>query len=76
MDGGYKKCYIGSSCESLSRRMARHRSKCTAYLNGKVEHTRPFYSFDEFGVGNCKIELFEHYPCDEKDELRKKRGNI
>ena len=74
VDVGYKKCYIGSTCESLNQRMARHRSKYAAYLNGKVEHTRSFYLFDEFGVDNCKIELIEHYPCDEKDELRKREG--
>ena len=25
VDVGYNKCYIGSTCESLSQRMARHR---------------------------------------------------
>ena len=74
VDVGYKKCYIGSNCESLSQRMARHRRKYTAYLNGKAEHTRSFYLFDEFGVDNCKFELIQHYPCDENDELRKREG--
>ena len=24
VDNGYNKCYVGSTCESLSQRMARH----------------------------------------------------
>ena len=27
VDVGFNKCYIGSTCESLSKRMERHRSK-------------------------------------------------
>ena len=74
VDVGYKKCYIGSTCESLSQRMARHRQKYTTYLKGNIEHTRSFYLFDEFGVENCKIEWVEDYPCNNKQELLKREG--
>ncbi len=31
--------------------------------------------FDEYGVENCKIELIENYPCDNKEELLKREGH-
>ena len=30
--------------------------------------------FDTYGLENCKIELVELYPCNSKEELRKKEG--
>ena len=73
-DIGYHKCYIGSTCESLTQRMARHRWKYTQYLKGKTECTRSFLLFDEYGVENCKIELIEDYRCENKSELLKREG--
>ena len=29
---------------------------------------------DEYGVENCKIELIEAYPCENKEELRRREG--
>ena len=55
-DVGYKKCYIGSTIQSLSNRMARHRSH---YRNGTQE-TNAKLLFDEFGIDNCKIELIKN----------------
>ena len=74
VDVGYKKCYIGSTCESLSQRMARHRQKYKSYLKGRAENTRSFFLFDEFGVDNCKIELIEICCCNSKMELLKQEG--
>lgn len=74
VDIGYNKCYIGSTCESLSQRMARHKQKYKSYLQGKTENTRSFFLFDEFGTDNCKIELIELYPCNSKMELLKQEG--
>ena len=73
-DIGYNKCYIGSTYESLAKRMARHRSSYNDYLNGKVSKIRSYCLFDEYGVNNCKIELIENFPCNTKDELRKREG--
>ena len=33
VDVGYNKCYIGSTCESLSKRMERHRKQYKEYIN-------------------------------------------
>ena len=73
VDVGYNKCYIGSTCESLSKRMARHRSK---YLYGseKDKGRRINSLFDDFGMDNCKIELVEEYPCSNKMELLRQEG--
>ena len=44
VDVGYNKCYIGSTCEALSQRMARHRSNYKRYLQGKhLAHTSSFF---------------------------------
>ena len=71
----YSKCYIGSTCESLSQRMARHRNKYKVYLKGDITLTRSFDLFDQYGVENCKIELIENFPCENKEELRKREGH-
>ena len=62
-DAGEGDVYYGSTTETLSRRMAKHRAQsCCKIL------------FDKYGVENCFIELVEEYPCDTKDELTKKEG--
>ena len=73
-DNGFNKCYIGSTCEDLNRRMAGHRIKYRRYLNGENENFTVFNLFDEYGVENCKIELLENYPCNSRAELHAKEG--
>ena len=71
VDVGYNKCYIGPTCESLSKRTERHRSQYSPYLEGKRQYlTSSFFLFDEFG----KIEWIEDYPCSSKKELEKREG--
>ena len=74
VDVGYNKCYVGSTCESLSKRMERHRNSDNQYLQGKYNKARSFELFDEFGVENCKILLLQDYPCENKEQLRAKEG--
>ena len=76
VDVGYSKCYIGSTCENLCVRMARHKYHYNhrdddAYKN---KHTNVNLLFDEFGKDSCKIELIETYPCNNKEELTKREG--
>ena len=73
-DIGYNKCYIGSTTETLSQRMARHKGRYKEYLSGGADNTRSHWLFDEFGVENCKIELVEIYPCNSKEELERQEG--
>ena len=76
VDVGYNKCYIGSTTETLSRRMARHRSNYNKHTEANdKKYERSMMLFDEFGVENCKIELIENYPCNSKDELFKREGH-
>ena len=71
------KCYIGSTCEELSQRMARHRALFKQFSKGgKVTHIRSYDLFNEYGVENCKIELIEYFKCDTLQELRRKEGEI
>ena len=73
-DVGYNKCYIGSTCESLSQRMARHRHNYKQFLNGNHGCSTAFLIFGEFSIDNCKIELLETYPCNSKEELERREG--
>ena len=73
IDNDYRKCYIGSTCESLSQRMARHRYN---HHNSEKWKNRTGANklFDEFGMENCKIELIECFPCENREELLKREG--
>jgi hypothetical protein len=49
-------CYVGSTCQALSKRMAYHRKARTR----KVKHTKGIYSkMLEIGVDKFYIELIE-----------------
>ena len=70
------KLYIGSTTKNyLSERMAYHRSD---YKQWKKNNARDRISscdlFEEYGIGNCKIELLEVTPCNSKDESKKLEG--
>ena len=74
VDNGYNKCYIGSTIEALSVRMAKHRSGYRNYLSGGHADYKVFEIFNEFGIDDCKIELIEEYPCENKMQLLKREG--
>ena len=73
-DLGYNKMYIGSTCEILSKRMARHRAGYNYKRKNEKKNCASVRLFDEFGIDNCKIELVENYPCSSKEELFKREG--
>ena len=74
-DSNFTKCYIGSTIEELSQRMAKHRTKYKLYLNNKYPYTTSFGLFKEFGLDDCKIELLELYPCNSRAELEAREGH-
>ena len=76
VDVGYNKCYIGSTCEELSQRMARHRNQYNNYSKEAQKFMTSFYLFQEFGIENCKIELVEVFPCETSMELRSREGHF
>ena len=69
------KIYIGSTTKQyLSQRMERHRNKYKGWKKGKERLTNSFLLFDEYGLENCEIVLFELFPCNSKDELNSREA--
>ena len=66
-------CYIGSTTQPLSKRMASHR-KCS---NDIANRDRLLYTkMRDLGVANFYIELLEDYPCDNVEQLRRREGHF
>ena len=61
------KVYIGSTYMTLEERYKIHKKQKRAYDNGPYVYV---YSYDI--LDNSKIELIEHYPCDNERELAKR----
>ena len=74
VDVGYNQCYIGSTTETLSNRLSKHRCQYKMYKEGKKNKVNCCLLFDEYGIENCKIELVETYPCSCVEELRTREG--
>ena len=61
--------YVGSTTQPLCKRMAAHKN------NSKFKpHYKLYTKMDEVGLDNFYIELIEKYPCENKEELRKREG--
>ena len=69
VDKGFKKCYIGSTIETLSHRMAKHRFDYGKWQSGEKNFCSSFEMFEEFGVENAMMGLVEKFPCDDREEL-------
>ena len=69
-------CYIGSTIQSLSDRFTNHKSCYKQWLNDRHSKTTVYDLFERYGVGNCKIELIENFPCDSKADLERREGEI
>ena len=62
--------YVGSTCQSLSQRMTKHRwsmktNNHKGMLNDKIK---------EHGIDAFYIELLEEYPCNNKEQLCAREG--
>ena len=57
--GYYNLCYLGSTCEKLSKRMERHRADYNIYVDGK-KHFTTSYQY-QMNMEKRKIELIENY---------------
>jgi hypothetical protein len=68
------KVYIGATCGELSKRLSKHKSQYKQWINGN----KLFYytSFVILELGNYYIELIENYPCESKNELHRREGEI
>ena len=74
VDNAYTDCYIGSTVQSLSTRMASHRRWYKSYKAGNTNYVTVYALFDLHGIDNCKIELVEEYPCESIEQLSKREG--
>ena len=59
--------YIGSTTQSLAKRMGEHK---------QLRKQRGTTSIKIFEAGNAYIELVEEYPCQNKEQLNKREGEI
>ena len=66
--------YIGSTCEpTLARRLAGHVTQYKNHKNGKTNYVTSFRIIERC---NYNIYLIENFPCNNKDELTKREGEI
>jgi group I intron endonuclease len=61
--------YIGSTCDTLSKRFSNHRRHARSNVNTKI-----YLLMNEIGFDRFRIELIEDYPCDDNFQLRQKEG--
>ena len=65
-------CYIGSTTQTLSKRMAKHRKD----MHSEVKEDRMLYiEMRIHGSENFYIELVEEYPCENIEQLRQREGH-
>ena len=63
--------YVGSTCQTLTRRWTDHRKDC------KKRDTLLYKTIRENGgIDNFYIELVEYFPCETLSELNKREGEI
>ena len=65
--------YIGSTTQSLSKRMQKHRSSMTSERDGNM---LIYQKMRKIGKKHFYIELYENYPCENIEQLRKREGEI
>lgn len=58
--------YVGSTCCSLSQRMAKHRWSAK---QTNLNHRKLYLKINELGIDNFYIELIENFPCENKEQL-------
>ena len=67
--------YIGSTIETLANRLSGHKRYYKQWLNKKTNYTTSYKIIDK-DPENCYIELVENYPCNNKNELCRREGEI
>jgi hypothetical protein len=65
--------YVGSTTESLSRRMSVHRSMFKRYNDGKGNYCT---AFEIVKYPDCYIELIEYFSCNTRAELNAREGHF
>jgi len=65
--------YVGSTVESLSTRMAKHRSSAK---NPKFSNRKIYQIFNYHGIEQFYVELIKFYPCLSKNDLEAEEGRF
>ena len=66
--------YIGSTTQkTLARRMSHHRCCFKRWKSGKERCVTAYHIMNH---GDARIELIENFPCNSKDELHAREGQI
>lgn len=65
--------YVGSTTLPLCQRIAKHKYEYKRWFNGKTDWCS---SYLLLGFGDAYIELVEDYPCNSKDQLNRREGEI
>ena len=68
--------YVGSTTQSLSQRWTDHKD-ATKNLNSKKYNNNKLYQeIRNKGIDLFYIELYEEYPCENRNQLHKREGEI
>lgn len=70
------KIYIGSSCMKLCDRLKSHRHSLKKYIKNNKNNLMWYSAFDMLIFDDCYIELLEDYPCDNREQLLKREGEL
>ena len=65
--------YIGSTCKTLQQRLKGHEAHYKLFKAGKYHNVLSFKILEN---KNYKIELVENYPCENKQQLNLREGQI
>ena len=65
--------YIGSTVQSLSKRIGGHRADYRNWLKGNYHYVT---SFEIVKYDDAYIELVEDYPCNTRAELARREGQV
>lgn len=65
--------YIGSTTQSLAKRLGAHKKEYIIWKNGK---RRYITSFKLIELNDVYIELVEEYPCQNKEQLNRREGEV
>ena len=63
--------YVGSTTQTLSLRMSKHRTGYKLFMNGTSKYVS---SYEILKFDDAYIELIKYYPCNSKTELDREEG--
>ena len=65
--------YIGSTTQSLTKRLSKHKADYKWFITGNGNNVT---SFEIIKFGDAYIELLEEFPCETKNQLCKREGEL